>query len=108
MLVVIKQGAFPAPETNSLHFVVGRNGTTNNASVLRMLSAVSTNNPAGIVVSWQSVPDRVYDLQRSANLSLQPAFSVIQTNIPGQAGITSFCVTNVPPDAVGFYRVTVH
>jgi len=81
---------------------------TNSASVLKMLNAVATNNPAGFLVSWQSVPDRVYDMQRSSNLNLHPAFLLIQTNIPGQTGITSFLDTNAPEAAFYFYRVSVH
>jgi len=88
-------------------WIAGTN-PTNSASVLKMLSAVATNNPAGILVSWQSVPERVYDLQRSPNLGLQPAFSLIQTNIPGQPGLTSFNDTNAPAAAHYFYRVIVH
>ncbi len=81
---------------------------TDGASVLKMLNPAVTNNPAGIIVSWQSVPERLYDLQRSTNLSLQPAFSLIQTNIPGEADTTSFCDTNAAESATVFYRVTVH
>lgn len=81
---------------------------TDSASVLKILGAVPTNNPEGILVSWQSVSERLYDLQRSTNLGLQPTFSLIQTNIPGQAGITSFNDTNAPAPAHYFYRVMVH
>ncbi len=82
---------------------------TNSASVLKMQSPVATNDPpAAIIVSWQSVADRVYDLQRSTNVSLRPAFSLIQSNIPGQAGTTSFFDTNAPTDGPCFYRVNVH
>lgn len=83
---------------------------TNNASVLKIISATPTSAPASIIISWQSVTGRNYDLQRSTSLSLlQPAFSVIQTNIPGQAAITSSIDTNIASGATAaFYRVMVH
>ena len=67
---------------------------TNPASVLVMLTPVSTDNPMGLVVSWQSVNTRTYYLQSSTNLGAQPAFPTIQSNLVGQAGTTSYMDTN--------------
>ena len=76
---------------------------TNAASLLRMESPVL--NGSEVTLRWQSVTNRLYYMQSTANLLGQP-YLTIRSNIQGQADITSFADTN---DGTGlrFYRVGV-
>jgi len=80
---------------------------TNALSVLKLTSATKTHNPAGLVMTWESVNTRTYYLQSSTNLAAQPAFSTIRSNIVGQAGTTSYADTNAVGFGPYFYRVGV-
>jgi hypothetical protein len=77
---------------------------TNPLSVLKMLAL--SNSFLGVTVSWQSVSGKTYYLQGGPDL-LQPSLSSIQSNLLGQAGITTFTDTNAHREGLYFYRVGV-
>jgi len=78
---------------------------TNAASLLQMTT--TTNSVSGPIITWQSVAGVTYLVQRGADLTAQPAFSTIQSNIVGQSGTTSYTDTNGVGAAQFFYRVGV-
>jgi len=78
---------------------------TNALSLLKMMMAL--NMTSGTMVTWQSVSGKTYFLERSGDLKAQPVFSILSSNIVGQAGTTSyFDVTAVGPGPV-LYRVGI-
>jgi hypothetical protein len=76
---------------------------TNAASSLRLLAPVRT--PPSVLLRWNSDTNHAYFIGRATSLKAPLAFSPLQTNIPGQAGTTSF--TDAAPLAsdAAFYRV---
>ena len=78
---------------------------TSALSLLRMLTPAI--GASGFTVTWQSVTNRTYYLQRSVNLSLLSAFVNLQSNIVGQASSTSFTDTNAVGLGPCFYRVGI-
>jgi len=76
---------------------------TNSVSSLQLLTPAQTNLP--LTITWQSVAGRRYFIQRNA--AITSPFSTIQSNILGQAGITSYTDTNSIRTNSFFYRVGV-
>jgi hypothetical protein len=83
-------------------WVCGTN-PTNALSVLRMVSALPTST--NVTVTWQSVAGVNYFLERSADPAAP--FTLLATNILGQAGTTSYADTNAAGKGPFFYRVGV-
>ena len=89
---------------NWQEYIAGTN-PTNAASVLKMLLP-NTTNATGVILSWQSVTNRTYFLQRVSNpLVISTPFQTIVSNLAGQSGITSY--TDRVPFVRYFYRVGV-
>jgi parallel beta-helix repeat protein len=78
---------------------------TNALSVLKLLAP--TGDVSGVTVSWQSVTNRSYWLERATNLASAPAFSSIASNLAGQLGTTSYTDTTATNGGPFFYRVGV-
>jgi hypothetical protein len=76
---------------------------TNAVSALRLLSASPTGT--NVAVTWQSVVGVSYFLERSADLA--SAFTLLATNILGQAASTTYADTNAAGAGPFFYRVGV-
>jgi hypothetical protein len=74
-------------------------------SSLRM--AVPSRTSSGTILSWRSVTNRTYGLERSTNLLSIPVFMGIVSNLAGQGEWTFY--TDGSASALGtcFYRVTV-
>jgi hypothetical protein len=76
----------------------------NAASALRVSSPAT--NVSGVTVTWTSVTNRNYFVQRRADI-LAGSFQTIVTNLAGQAGTTSYLDVSAIGDGPWFYRVGV-
>jgi hypothetical protein len=59
----------------------------------------------GLLLRWTSDISHAYFIERATGLGSKPAFSLLRTNIPGQAGTTTFTDTAAPRNGPAFYRV---
>ena len=62
----------------------------------------------GPLLCWPSMPQQPYFIDRSTNLGRQPVFSLLCSNIIGNAGYTTFKDTNATGPGPWFYRVGVN
>jgi len=101
---------FADPDGDDLNnwqeFIAGTN-PTNAASFLTVTSIHPVVSQNRAVIQWQSVNTRTYYLQRAADLTAQPAFTSIQSNLVGQTGNTSYIDTTATNGGPYFYRVGV-
>jgi len=79
---------------------------TNSASVLKLFVPNNTTN--GWSITWLSVSNQLYFLERSTNLTVSPAFTILQDNIPAQGDKTTYMDTSASEGTSYFYRVGVH
>jgi hypothetical protein len=78
---------------------------TDSSSALRLLQPVQ--GVSGVTVTWQSVTNRTYLVERASSIGAQSPFSPIADNIVGQDGTTSYIDTNNFGSSTFFYRVRV-
>lgn len=89
---------------NWQEWVAGTN-PTNFQSAFRVLSTSSSE--AGVTLSWQSVTDREYYVERADGIGGQVSFVTVATNIVGLTNATSYVDTNASGRGPFFYRVGV-
>jgi hypothetical protein len=91
---------------NWQEWIAGTN-PTNAASVLKLLT-LTPSLGSNVTINWSSVNTRSYFVQRANALGFKAPtpFSVMQSNIPGLSGTTSWTDTNAPA-APAYYRVGV-
>ena len=82
-----------------------RTDPTNALSALRLVAL--TGDVSGVTLSWQSVTNRVYWLERMGNLESPSSFSTVASHIPGLSGTTTYTDTNAASAEAFFYRVGV-
>jgi hypothetical protein len=78
---------------------------TSALSVLRLFSPAP--QAAHVTLRWQSVAGRSYFLDCCTNLTWPSRFVSVATNVPGQAGTTTFTHTNGATARVRVYRVGI-
>jgi len=78
---------------------------TNSVSTLRLLAPLT--GPSSVTVTWQRVANRSYFIERATDLSADPLFKYVASNITGCLSTTSF-TDNVPrANDLVIYRVGV-
>jgi hypothetical protein len=90
---------------NFAEWIAGTN-PTNTASALRF-SAPSRSPLGAVTLTWTSVTNRSYAIERASGLGSPSGFSLVQDDIPGLEEVTTFVDTNAPSGEACFYRIKV-
>ena len=93
-----------APALGPAFYRVGT-GSSNSATPPSLQVPVLV--PASVTLTWSSVTNRTYALERATNLGAAPAFWLLQSNLAGLPGTTSWTDTNAAGSTPRFYRVRV-
>ncbi|EEF62715.1 hypothetical protein Cflav_PD5350 [Pedosphaera parvula Ellin514] len=81
---------------------------TNPYDAASLLKLSTPSRSAGqVTLTWTSVANRSYFVQRATDLNTPTSFSVIQANIPGLPGTTSYTDATAPASGPVYYRVGV-
>ena len=83
--------------------VLAGSSPTNDASMFGFADALPVPEGGGVVVSWPSLSNRIYRLERTTNLLLD--FEPLATDIPADPPVNSY--TDATPNVVGAYKVGV-
>jgi len=78
---------------------------TNASSLLQLFAP--TCGASGVIVSWQSVTNRTYFLERATNIGASFVFSPLAANLPGTYGTMTFLDTNSISPGPVLYRVGI-
>ncbi|MBI1841326.1 MAG: hypothetical protein HYR88_10825, partial [Verrucomicrobia bacterium] len=74
------------------------------ASVFKISPTLSVNAQGGLILQWQSVAGRKYDVYRSADLG-QP-FTQLASGLPATPSLNTYSDSHPPANArVVFYRI---
>src|ERR1017187_7278320 len=97
---------YAAPDHDGMNnwqeWLAGTN-PTNALSVLRFNPPLIM--PSGLQLRWSSASGQAYFVQRATNLGGPLSFRLLQANIPGLPGTTTYMDTTAPTVLGAFYRV---
>jgi hypothetical protein len=84
-----------------------RVGTDSGGASVPLWLEVPQFLPGNVTVTWTSVTNRSYVVERIASLSVPMLFAPVATNVPGQTRTTSYTDTNAWGPGPFLYRVRV-
>ena len=84
-----------------------RVGTTSSSGNSPLLLQIPKFVPPSATITWSSVTNRSYFIQRATNLVPPATFTLLQSNLAGLPGTTRFTDSNAPAYGAAFYRVGV-